>query len=292
MFTWDKFAAAGVHVFPPLVSLRVAWVVTLACTLCGSSLAVAAEDGKSADEIVACLQRTRPLTNTVRTIELVSRDRVGAERVLRAKVYGGISREGFRTLLIQVIHPAELEGLTVLITEREGANHLFMSPAGLPDVRRIRGARGRSSLFRTDFSMADVERLYGLAQPRETHKLTGSETTASGRAAWLLETTPAEDGGSGYRRILSRVDQETCVLLQAEMYESGETPRKVLTADPQTVSREGSTWVAHDLLLRDLRDGSETRMKVDQIALGVEHEGIPFTPKELEQWKRSRSAAE
>ena len=278
MFTWDNF--------------RIVWAVALAFALCGSSLAVAAEDGKTAEEILACLQRTRPLTNTVRTIELVKRDRAGAERVQRAKVYGGVSRQGFRTLLIQVIYPAEIEGLTVLITEREGANHLFMSPAGLPDVRRIRSAPGASSLFRTDFSMEDVERLYGLGRPRETHKLTGSETMASGKAAWLLETSPAEEDGSGYRLIVSHVDQDTCVLLQAEMYESGDTPRKVLTADPRSVSREGSTWVAHDLRLRDLRDGSETLMKVEQIALGVEHEGIPFTPEELEQWKLSRSAAE
>lgn len=260
-------------------------LLVLACTI--GMPGIGGAETKTADEILECLKRTRPLTNTVRTIELVSRDRVGAERVHRAKVYGGVSREGFRTLLIQVIYPAELDGLTMLITEREGANHLFLSPAGLPHVRQIRGAPGQASLFQTDFSVADFERLYGLSRPGETHTLAGTET-AAGREVWILETRLAQDDDSGYTRILSRVDQQTCVLLQAEMYEAGASPRKVLTSDPQSIRREESTWVAHDLLLRDLLDETETRMVVNEIVLQVEHAGIPFTPAELEDYKRTR----
>jgi hypothetical protein len=258
----------------------------VACVLCTPAEGVAAED-KTVDEILQCQLRTRPLTNSVRTIQLRSRDRAGVERRQRAKVYGGVSREGFRTLLIQFTHPEDLRGFTALITEREGANHMFVSPAGLPAVKQIRGAQGRQSLFGTDFSYEDVERLYGLAQPRETHKLGSREAAADGRPFWILETTPQEESGSGYERIVSVVDRETCVLLRAEMYDSGTEPRKILTADPESVWKESRVWVAHDLLLRDLRDGSETRMVIDDIDLDVEHQGIPFTPEELEEYKRT-----
>ena len=105
---------------------------------------------------------------------------------------------------------------------------------------------------------------------------------------WILETRLAQDDDSGYTRIMSRVDQQTCVLLRAEMYEAGATPRKVLTSDPQSIRREESTWVAHDLLLRDLLDETQTRMVVDEIIFQVSHAGIPFTPAELEDYKRTR----
>ncbi len=243
---------------------------------------------RSAEEILDCLQRTRPLTDTVRTIQLLSRDRVGGERAQRARVYGGVSREGMRTILIQLTEPADLEGLSVLITEREGANHLFVSPAGMPEVKRLRGAPGESRLFSTDFSYEDVERIYGFARGRETHKVGSSVTPAEGRPFWLLETTPDPNSGSAYQRIVSLVDQETCVLVRAEMYGSQATPRKILTSDASSIRREGSTWVAHDILIRDLRDGSQTRMVLDDLTLDVKHEGVPFTPEELEEYKRRR----
>ena len=65
----------------------------------GEARAAAAPD---AAEILDCMQRTRPLTNTVRSIELVQRDRLGSERVTRARIYGGLSREALRTLLSEL----------------------------------------------------------------------------------------------------------------------------------------------------------------------------------------------
>ncbi len=250
-----------------------------------------ATEPRTASEILECLQRTRPLTNTVRSIRLVRRDRMGGERTTRGKVYGGVSRAGFRTILLEISEPDDLSGLAVLITEREGANHIFVSPAGLPEVRQIRGAPGQASLLGTDFSYEDVERLYGLARPGETHKLGSSQTSLPERSFWVLETTPARESGSSYQRIVSLIDEETCVLLRAEMFDGGDTPRKVLTSDPDSLQKEKSTWVARDVLIRDLREGSETRLVIDDIDLDVEHQGIPFTADELERYKRTRVAA-
>ena len=274
--------------------MRWAIQTALALLLLGIVVAApnaAATERKSVGEILECLQRTRPLTNTVRTIRLVSQDRVGEEHLLRGKVYGGLSRTGFRTLLLELSDPESVRGLTVLITERTGANHMFVSPAGLPDVRQIRGAPGSSNLFGTDFSYEDVERLYGLDLPSETHKLGSSETPMEGRPFWLLETTPDQETSS-YERIVSLIDEETCVLVRAEMFESGFTPRKILTSNPDSVTREGSTWVARDIMIRDLRDGTQTRLVIDDVDLAAEHVGVPFTPEELEQYKRAQAKAE
>ncbi len=268
-------------------------LTALAATLVGivaASPEAAAAERKTVAEILDCVQRTRPLTNTVRTIRLVSTDRVGEEHLLIGKVYGGVSRTGFRTLLLELSNPESVRGLTVLITERTGANHLFVSPAGMPEVRQIRGAPGASNLFGTDFSYEDMQRLYGFDLPSETHKLGSSETPVEGRPFWLLETIPDPESSS-YERIVSLIDEQTCVLVRAEMFESGFTPRKVLTSNPESVTREGSTWVARDIMIRDLRDETQTRMVIDDVDLEVEHVGVPFTPEELEQYKRVRAEA-
>jgi len=243
---------------------------------------------KTVDEILACQLRTRPLTNTVRSIKLIRQGRVGAENEFSAKVYGGVSRQGFRTLLIELRRPVELRGFSFMITEREGANHMFISPAGLPQVKLLGGASGGGSLFGTDLAYEDVERLYGLVRPGETHSLIGGDGELAGRAVWQLETVPAEESRSSYWKIVSHVDQETCVLLKAEMYATHDQLRKVLTADVESISREGNVWVAHELLMRDLRDETQTRMVVDRIEIGTLPEGIPLTPEELEEYKRSR----
>lgn len=256
----------------------------LACALAQGALA----DEKTVDEILECQLRTRPLTHTVRSVELRRTDRIGGETVYGTQVWGGVSPQGFRTLLIQVRRPPELRDLSFLVTEREGANHVFLSPAGLPEVKRLRGAAASGSLFGTDLSYEDVERLYGLARPGETHSLVGGDGELEGRAVWQLETVPAEGSGSAYWKIVSHVDRETCVLLRAEMYEVVDAPRKVLTADPGSIRREGRVWVAHDLLVRDLRDGTRTRVILERLETGAANDGVPFTPEALEQYKRSR----
>ena len=89
---------------------------------------------------------------------------------------------------------------------------------------------------------------------------------------------------SAYDRIVSHVDQETCVLLRAEMYQ-GEKTRKILTAAPERIAKEGSVWVAHEVLMQDLRDETQTRLVVEEMTLEAPNEGIPFTPEDLRRYK-------
>ncbi len=76
-----------------------------------------------------------------------------------------------------------------------------------------------------------------------------------------MESTPAGGpGASAYEVVLSVVDKETCVPLRTELYETNRRLRKILTINPQELRREGSVWIAHELLMRDLLDESETRL--------------------------------
>ncbi len=48
----------------------------------------------------------------------------------------------------------------------------------------------------------------------------------------------------------------------------------------------GSVWVTRELLLRDLRDGTQTRLRIDELELNVELEGVPLTPEALREQKQ------
>ena len=49
-----------------------------------------------------------------------------------------------------------------------------------------------------------------------------------------------------------------------ELYE-GSRPRKVLITDPSEVRQLEGAWVAHNLLMMDLRDKTQTRLVVESI---------------------------
>ena len=268
--------------------VRRAIMGSLVVGLLAPSMGVAAE--KSVEEILECQLRTRPLTNTVRNVLLRRIDRIGGETVYGTKVYGGTSREGYRTLLIQVTRP---EGVARPLVHdhrarrREPHVHLSGGPA-----RRQAGARRLP---------ADGVSSAPTSPTRTSSGSTGSRGPGR-RIRWWEETarstvvpsgssrrSPPTEAGSAYWKIVSHVDRETCVLLRAEMYELGDSPRKIMTADPASISKEGKVWVVHDVLVRDLRDETLTHMVLNELELGVKNEDVPFTPEELAQYKRSRT---
>ncbi len=65
-------------------------------------------------------------------------------------------------------------------------------------------------------------------------------------------------------------------MLRAELYERPEQLRKLLTAPPDSVKQIGSVWIAHDLLMRDLLDQTQTRFRVERVESGDRVRDLPF----------------
>ena len=150
----------------------------------------------------------------------------------------------------------------------------------LDKVKRITNRMVSGSMFGTDFSYEDFERLQGLADDAELERL--ADTTIDGQTVLVTRSKPREDSGSTYERIVTYVDPETCVPLKTEFWEPGERLRKVSTVDREKVEREGKSWIPRELLMRDLRDETETRLVIDEIAVGVEIHRKMFSSRELE----------
>ena len=224
----------------------------------------------TAQDIQDCVQSNVPKRTSEQEVEFTAVDRVGNERFSRAEVQGKRFDDGQRRVLLKFNRPDDLRGSAFLMIERAGSNgsDMFLYSPELRKVKRLSGRATASSLFGTDFSAEDFERLQGINRPGTLRRVEDAEI--DGRPVWRLETRPTEAAESAYERIVSFVDQERCVALRTESYEPGDRLRKVLTADPETIERHGDIWVPERLVMRDERDETHTVLRVDEVRLDVE----------------------
>jgi hypothetical protein len=84
---------------------------------------------------------------------------------------------------------------------------------------------------------------------------------------------------------VSYVDQKTCVPLKLELFqkEKDESPRKILEADAAQISEHKGLHVARRLVLRDLREGTETAIAVEELEVDVEIPEKLFKERTLDQ---------
>lgn len=226
--------------------------------LLATSLGVQA-DGAT-QKVLDCMRANIPLSLQIKEIELASVDRSGAERLLKGKVY--VSRdEGLIRVLLRIDRPRDLDGAAYLM--REGGagkkDDIFLYLPALQRVRRITGGSADASLLGTDFSYNDMKQLqaaFGDAQVS-----LDSPASVEQRAVDVLQLAPAAGSGARYSRVRAYIDRETCVALKAEFYE-GSSLRKELSAPPGSLKRADGYWYLSELLMRDVKEMTSTRLKV------------------------------
>ena len=224
-----------------------------------TSSASAAEDGPALAEVTACAQLAVPDTPRVWSVAFSTRTRAGAERDVRANIFTRHDELERRVMVLRVTRPADLRDSTLLLLEREGPNEIFFSSPELEKPVRITGDGAQLSLFGTDFSYEDIERMYGVNRPIENRRL--DDGLVGDQPVYVLESRPAgEPGDSAYEAVVAFIAKDTCVPLRTEFYETDRRLRKVLTVDPRELRRDGAVWIAHSLLMSDLLDESETRL--------------------------------
>jgi outer membrane lipoprotein-sorting protein len=236
-----------------------------------------AQAEETPEAVEACVLRNLPDTTSVQAIELRSRDRSGYEQVLLADVYWKRFGDGRSRVMMYFSEPADIRGARFLIIENKPENDMYIYMPGLFKVRRVTSRRISTSILGTDFSYEDFERLQGVLTDHNAEKQ--SDVLVGTRPAHVLATAPAED--SGYEKIVSYVDKETCVVLRTELYEPGGHLRKLMTVNSGNIEREGGINIPRKLLMQDLRDKTETRLVVQDIKLGVPIADSVFDPAEF-----------
>ena len=244
--------------------------------------ATEAEDGVT--EVAQCLEKNLPKKTSLQTVEFRARDRVGAERIIRARIYGKLFDDGFRRALIRFTRPADVNGSALLIIEKEGDNDLFLFSPDMGRTRRVTTHMAAGSLFGTDFSYEDFERLQGLANNTKNERR--PDAVIGDTPVYVLATQPDPNAVSMYEEVVLYVDKRTCVPLKVESYEKGGRLRKVLEVDPGQITQEHGIWIPRELRIEDKRDQTETRLVIEEIEVDEEIPDRRFRLAELDRRRR------
>jgi outer membrane lipoprotein-sorting protein len=246
-----------------------------------SLLATLAHAVELPEVVTACIERNSPANGSVQTIELRARDRSGYEQVLQADTYLKRAGDTPARVLMHFNEPADIRGARFLIIENKPQNDMYMYMPGLFKVRKITSKRISSSILGTDFSYEDYERLHGVFSDLRAEQ--ANDATLGGRPVHVINSYP--EANSGYDRITTYIDKETCVSLRTELFEKDEQLRKVLTVNADDIRNVGDISYPRALLMKDLRDKTETRMIVEDIHTNVPLEDSLFDPEQLKKIK-------
>ena len=276
----------GLRVLAVGVSLTVGFSLTVgvlaSATASGSEDAAPVEDAGPASvaSIEKCVAANIPSKTMRQRIELSTEDRVGEGRTYDVKGEWKKGDDGLSKVLLKVSAPADLRGSAFLMIEREGRDpDLFSYLPELEKVRRITVRSAAGSLFGSDFSYEDVQRLQNVASGSNS-ELVGEEER-EGRPSWRVETRPNAEAGSSYSKIVAWIDRERCVPLRVEFYERDDTPAKILTAPPDQVVQEGQGWVPTELRLENVGAGTRSVLLVKDVELDVQLPDKDFTQSAL-----------
>lgn len=249
------------------------------------ALAALAAPARGADpaleEVQSCARRNLPERSARQSILLESTDANGAAQRIEAQLIWRRTEEGRSQLRVGVEAPPDLRNTAFLLLEREGGSDMFSYLPELGRVRRLTGRAISGSLFGTDFSYEDVERLQLAAHGAGVARLPDAEV--DGRSAYVVAATPAPDSGSAYARVVTYLDRETCVALRTDLERETGAPSKQITAKFEEVRQVGTRWIPHLVTIEDKESGRRTTLTIRKIDFDVDLSPSLFSERSLTQ---------
>lgn len=231
---------------------------------------------RSIEGISACMRANVFDRGAVRDFQIKTVDREGKSKTLKFKVFWKPDKNSDNVrITMQVIQPEKLAGTAYLLIREAEEEQLYLYLPALRKVRRVVGGEISQKLWGSDLAFADIKQIQGLLLGGDVQQL--ADQQLSGRPVHLLETTTNMEQ-TGYRQVRSYVDQESCVLLKAELFSDGENPHKVLEADISTLMEIDPWWVVLGYRMTDSRAGTHTELLLSDIYI---EERLPkglFTP--------------
>jgi len=228
-------------------------------------------------EVRDCAKRNFPERTARQKIRFERTKRGSEARRLDATLLWKRAADGFSRVHLTVDAPEQERGTAFLLIEREGDDLMF---SYLPEFRKVRRITSRAvtgSFLGTDLSYEDFQQLQGLAEGGHVTRL--PDESMDGRPTYVLEAIRSEGGDSGYERVRSWFDRQTCVLRRAEL--AGPGVDRVVEVAWSDVERSGERWVPKRVLLRDREEESETRLSMLKVEWDVDLPDRLFNESEL-----------
>jgi hypothetical protein len=248
----------------------------LAVVLWPLSATAAAAADPVLDQALACMRANIPPTVRIQTVEVTAWDRGGGERTLKGRLFG--TREDDRVrVMMKIEAPNDLAGASYLVREGKTTDEMYLYLPAVRKVRRITGQSLDGQLWGTDLTYNDVKQLQ--------NAFTGADVVREPQAGAIqqrpvhvLSFTPRKEDASRYKLVRTHVDQKACVALLVEFLDPTGV-RKTVTVDPKDLKQAGPHWYASIAEIRDVRNGTHTRLKVTGVTSGDKLAGRYFHPQ-------------
>lgn len=183
-----------------------------------------------------------------------------------------------RAVVVQVTAPVEVAGTAYLLRDTEQGREVYLKSPAIDGVRRLKvGSGGGHKLLGTDIAIGDVLGV-GTALREGTLTYMGEESI-QGRTVDRMVALPPPDSDSSYSRITAYISAEPCVVWRMEFSRDGKV-QKVYSAKPESLRQTSSgVWYPAEWTLRDVRDNTATRMKIDDLDTSPEFAAGRFDPQ-------------
>lgn len=217
----------------------------------------------SAKPLVDCMRANIPTSVQVKEVELISRDRTGGERQLRGRLYATNDKDRVKAML-KIGSPADLAGAAYLMKEGSKSDEIYVYVPALNKVRRVTGGNMDGPLWGTDLSYNDLKQVQNAFYDPNA-KLEG-KAVLDGTPVQILQFAPQADQASRYTSIRAWVEPKSCMALKAEFYEGQQVVRKRFSGNAKDLKQSGPHWYLADMVVADLKEGTQTRIKVTGVA--------------------------
>jgi hypothetical protein len=216
------------------------------------------------DDIRACMRGNFVDRGSLRDLIVKATDREGQTHEIKMKLFWKPGKDGLARMNLRVLEPPDLKNSSYLLLERpKGEDVYFFLPAN-KTVLKVTGNEMTRPLWGTDFSYTEIKQVQGLLLDGKTKR--NPDQSVKDRQSFVLETaTKAET--TGYKKVLSYVDQATCTLIKSEFFAKGAKPRKVLEADLSTLMQVDTYWLVLGYTMRNLVEGTHTDLTMGDLYL-------------------------
>lgn len=236
------------------------------------------------EEVLDCVLRSLPPSVHGRfVLTLVHAD--GKERSVSGEYWAEAPQDSGRRVVVASRGGAAGARAAYLFREGDTIGEVWRWTPEHEAAQRIEAHGNQGELFGTDVNLEDFARFARINFPGQLRRLDDAEI--DGRPVFVVETRPAPDAGSAYQRLVSSIDKAWCTVLRRECYESafegGAKPSKVLSVDPKDVKQEKGFARVTSATLADERDGSQTRVQLEDLSLDEKLPVDFFTPEQLAQ---------
>jgi len=233
----------------------VPWAFALVLAVAGMAWAQASP---TADEILDEIEDSGLMGSGSATIELVTINARGQERVNRLAFYRQETPHGANQLL-EYLSPADVAGTKFLtVDEESGETLMWLYLPALGRERRIAGSATQDNFMGTDFTYEEIGSIGAFSRDYEAERL--PDETYEGRATYVLRLVPTKPDNK-YSAVKLWVWQEHYVPLRIEFYNRQGTLEKLLLNEDLRQDDQGR-WQPHLITMRNENTGSRTIIRV------------------------------